>query len=266
MTNSEKPKTGEQQNAQVEIVTGPEACAALSTEALQQLIRNHAKGTLTKPKLTPDMSHQQVQEALDMYGYPREILRNQSAWNIGSLMQGCINRMRGVTSPVYDADAFEEIVAAHHGNQEEQNFNDVVEMSKAGNMVVAKVNGEVAGMLGIRKLGLVGGRQLYEHVKASVLPEYGGKGIFHQLKARALESIFQECPNPLLLVHTRTPTVRHWAESRKHKRISFEEYMERHETWKLSPDRLESLKKKWEIEGWDYFEVDLASENLPKNT
>ena len=128
-------------------------------------------------------------------------------------------------------------------------------------MLVAKVNGEVAGMLGIRRLGVVGGRRVYEHVKASVLPKYGKSGIFHQLKEKALACMFQECSNPLLLVHTKTPTVRRWVLGQKHRVIDFEEYVARHETWNMSPDRAAALKKIFEEQGWEYFEVDLSSED-----
>ncbi len=250
----------ERQHPSVEIVTGAEAQAALHTDVLRSLVHNLVQTTFDGPKITEGMSHDEVEEILDRYGYPRSILRDESpsSWAIADLVRGIMKRVKRVLpSSVYDPAALEEANQAAQIHREEQIFDQVKNTDDA-QMLVAKVNGEVAGMLGIRRLGSVGGRRVYEHVKASVLPKYRKSGIFHQLKAQALEIMFQECPNPLLIVNTKTPAVRKWAVSRKHRVIDCEEYAARHETWNIPPDQLAALKKTWEEHGWEYFEVDLS--------
>ncbi len=253
--------TEERKHSSVDIVTGLEAQAALNADVLRNLVHNLAQTTFDGPKITENMSRDEVQEILDRYGYPRSILREEtlSSWTIAGLVRGIMNRVKGMLpSSVYDPDALQEAISAAQIHREERIFEQVKNTDDA-EMLVAKVNGEVAGMLGIRRLGVVGGRRVYEHVKASVLPKYRNSGIFHQLKAKALEIMLQECPDPLLIVHTKTPTVRNWAVSQKHRVIDCEEYVARHETWNIPPDQLAALKKTWEEHGWEYFEVDLSS-------
>lgn len=139
-------------------------------------------------------------------------------------------------------------------------------------MLAAEVDEKVVGMLGMRKLGpvdgsqlpdqiraFVNGRQLYEHLKASVLPDYEGNGFFRQLKKKAVELNRQESKNPLWVMHSKNPKVLRESEKYERLRITFEDYR-RLRAWKMSDAEAEKLKQKWDMEGWEYWIVDFLKE------
>ena len=261
--NDDEPKTGERQQAHLEIVTGAEAQAALVPEAVRRVVRNLVESNLDRPKLSKGMSRDEVRSRLDLYGYPRSILRQErlSVSRIGSMVQGVMDCLRQVcSSPIYDPNAFQARVSAEQSDLEEWVAQDVVHIASAGDMVVAKMNGTVAGIAGHKHVGVAGGRNVHEISRVSVLKEHRGRNIFPRLAAEVMNALRRQCPADVAIVHTKNPRVRAWAVAEGFHAITFEEYVSKHDAWDISPDRMESLGQIQSEQGWEYFELDLASQ------
>lgn len=245
-----------------EILRGSEAMHALSNvAALLALIRHHAEFNFSGPPINPSMKRDEVARILELYGYPPSILtQEQVASGIGEMAAGFSHRLQEASSsPAYDVMRFQAEVAADREAFEAQGYWQVDALAKEGNMVAAKVDGKTVGMLGMRKLGRMNDRQVYEHLKASVLSDYEGRGIFSQMKQKAVELNCEEAGNPLWVVHSKNPKVVGRTERFEGERITFEDYA-RLRGWTMPPSEMEKVKEKWALEGWQYFLVDFRKQ------
>ncbi len=259
---SEKPIT-QVTESQMEATSGLEVkpSVEITVDTVRELVHNLASANCNGLQITPDMSRKEIENSLKLYQYPQSILHQEvlSSSRIGGMLQNVIDRIKGVCSlPIYDADLLENHNEAWQNAQEEDMREHVVRMNNAGEMVFVEEGGKLVGMIGIRKLGPVGegGRQLYEFPRFSILSgddEEHETRILRKLMKKVQESISKECKNPLILVHTKRPSVRKWALRREHRAITCEDYFKKRD---ISPDAAEELKERWEKEGWEYFEVD----------
>lgn len=251
-------KSSESENT-AEILTGRTAAAALqNTNVLRELIHHHADFNFAPAVIDQAMSRDQVAHILGLYNYPPGILTEQQvATRIEGMAEGFRDRTKeACAQPVYDVARFEAAVEGHRAWFEQNSLEQVGRLGEGGDMLVARVDGKVAGMLGMRKLpGLFEGRQLYEHLKASVLPQYEKRGIFAQLKKQAVEMNCEESGDPLWLVHSKNPIVLKKTEKYHRRKITFEDYGTLR-GWNMSEPYVKQLKEQWEIEGWEYWIVD----------
>jgi hypothetical protein len=246
----------------VEILSGAEAPLALKDiDALRALIRHHAGFNFAGPPINEKMGRDEVARILELYNYPPSILNEgHVATGIAEAQAGFSHRLNAASAlPAYDVTRFDEAVAADRQDFEGFGLNQVEDIGKEKRMIVAKVDGKAVGMLGMRKLGLEDGRQVFEHLKASVLPDYERRGIFGQMKQKAIELNCEESPNPIWLVHSKNPKVLKNTEKYDRKQITFEDYA-RLRGWTMPPPAMEKIKQKWELEGWQYFLVDFQKQ------
>ncbi len=271
MINEGEKPANEETESPIERSTGLEAkpSVEVTVDTVRELVRNLADANCNGLEITPNMSRKDIEDSLKLYGYPPSILHSEglSSPEVDGTLQDFHNRIEGVFSlPVYDAALLKQHNEAWQKKEEESLRVNVVRMHNARKMVFVEEDGKLVGMIGIRKLGPVGegGRQLYEFPRFSILPGDNGKRetrILHKLMKKVQESISKECKNPLVLVHTKRPAVRKWAMRRECHRLTFQDYIDKR---KIRPDEQEKLKKRWEKEGWEYFEVDPLKRNRSK--
>ncbi|HRH94155.1 MAG TPA: hypothetical protein PKV72_06530 [Candidatus Peribacteria bacterium] len=232
----------------VEVLVGREAQDAIArADDARELVRNLLGFTFSeRPDIQPGMSRGEIAAELERLGYPTSILRPGAD---------------PPTSDDIDFAALESCVAERQGGQELDTAEHVVRMTRDGEMIVATIDGKPAGMIGLRRLGLFEGREYYECPRLSVLPGYPQERIFALLYAKVRDIIRKEAKNPMMLVHSKRPSVLAWARNRKHQDITFEQYFQRRN---IPSQNVVGWKKIWEEDGWEYVEVDLLSEKLPK--
>lgn len=239
---SEKPTT-QVTESQMEAPSRLEAkpSVKITVDTVRELVHNLASANCNGLQITPDLSRDEIKKRLKLYGFPPSILTQEGP----------------------DADLLQRYNQDWQDAEEEDMREHVVRMNNAGEMVFVEEGGKLVGMIGIRKLGPVGegGRQLYEFPRFSILSgdhEEHETRILHKLMKKVQESISKECQNPLILVHTKRPSVRKWALRRDHRAITCEDYFKKRN---ISPDAAVELKERWEKEGWEYFEVDPLKKN-----
>ena len=238
----------------------------ITVDTVRKLVRNLASANCNGVQITPDMSREEIANSLRLYGYPESILHQPKLFNsrFGSILLNVIDRVkRALSLPIYDADLLREHNEAWQNLQEAQMREHVVKMNNAGEMVFVEEDGELVGMIGIRKLGPVGEgeRQLYEFPRFSILSGDNEKHeakILHKLMKKVQEAIAKECANPLILVHTKRPSVRRWAMRRKHQVITCEDYFRKRG---IPLEGMTEIRDRWKKEGWEYFEVDPLLKN-----
>jgi GNAT superfamily N-acetyltransferase len=234
---------------------------------VRALIRHHADFNFAPPAVDQKMSRERVAHILDLYGYPPDILTQERAGStIAHMADRVTERVKDVVAaPVYDQARFDAVAVGHREWFEQEGLKQVDGLRKGENMLVAKVDGTFVGMLGMRKLGLLDGRRVYEHLKASVLPDFEGKGIFTKLKESAVRLNLEESENPLWLMHSKNPKVILQMQKKfEYKPIKFEDYAQLR-GWDLSDSYFEKLKQQWDMEGWQYFIVDFQKQIPPKD-
>jgi hypothetical protein len=257
MTNEGEKPTDKEIQPQIEAPpASSEAKPSIevTVDTVRELVHNLADANCNGLEITPDMSREDIENSLRLYGYPLSILHPEEP---PSSNEGVFS------SPRYDTALLKEHNEAWQNSEEKNMREHVVRMNNAGEMVFVEVDGKLAGMIGIRKLGLVKDqqsedRQLYELPRFSILPGYDETSILRELIKKVQASILKECTNPLILVHTKRPSVREWALRRVHRAITFEEYFRRRN---ISPNAASELKARWKKEGWEYFEVDPLKRN-----
>ena len=233
---------GKQQENRIESPSElkPKPSVEITVDTVRSLVHNLANANCNGLHIAPGLSRDEIEKLLDLYEFPHSILTQEPP------------------SAEYDATKLWQYNRAWQNSQEQGMREHVVRMHSAGEMVFVEEDGKLVGMIGIRKLGPVGegGRQLYEFPRFSILSgdnEEHETRILRKLMKKVQESISKECNNPLILVHTKRPSVRKWAMRREHLAITCEDYFKKR---KISPDALAELKERWEKEGWEYFEVD----------
>jgi hypothetical protein len=240
---------------------GVKPSVEITVDTVRELVHNLARANCNGLQITPDLSRKEIAKRLQLYGFPLSILHQEvsSSSRVGSMLQSSIDRIKGVCSlPLYDADLLRQHNQDWQMREEESMRVQTVKMHNAGEMVFVEEDGKLVGMIGIRKLGPVGegGRELYEFPRFSILSgddEKREAKILLKLMKKVQESILKECANPLILVHTKRPSVRKWALRREHRAITCEDYFSKRN---ISPSAAAELKERWEKEGWEYFEVD----------
>lgn len=271
MTDGDVNSDNTELDPPAQALASPEAkpSVAVTVDSVRELVHNLADANCNGLTITSDMSRQEIQQSLDLYGFPPSILHGQglSSWRVGKMLLGVVDNIKHLfNSPVHDAALLKEHNEAWQNIQEQNMREQTVKMNNAGEMVFVEGDGKLVGMIGIRKLGAVEwegeDRQLYELPRFSILPGYDETTILRQLMMKGQQSILQECKNPIILVHTKRDSVRKWALRREHRSITFDDYVN---IRKLSPDMLPpGLKERWEIEGWEYLEVDPLKKSREK--
>lgn len=129
------------------------------------------------------------------------------------------------------------------------------EVMDKGDMIIAKVNGRVVGMVRVMKFDnprnttLVDG-EIFEIGKAMIIPEERGKGIYGKIREQALAHVRAKYGDMPILAGTKTEATKKlnrkagWAE------IGFAEYLRIHGA---PEEHIESHKTEWEKEGWTAF-------------
>lgn len=248
MTIEGEKQISERQAAQIETPDDTKVRVSINVDTVRALVHNLASANCNGLEITPDMSRAQIEESLRLYNYPLSILYPEGS------------------SLVYDAVLLQQCNDAWQNAQEEDMREHVVMMHQNQEMVFVEESGKLVGMLGKRKLGEINGRQLYELPRFSIVgdDEKCETRILHKLMRQMQEAISKECQNPLILVHTKRPSVRKWAMRREHSPITIDDYA-RLRSWPRPPD--EALRKRWEKEGWEYFVVDpLQLKKSSRNT
>lgn len=222
----------------------------INVEALRDLVHNLADANCNGLEITSDMSRAEIKDRLELYRYPLSILQPEE----GSSLK-------------YNAALLQKYNEEWQKNEEESMRVQTVKMNNAGEMVFVEADGKLVGMIGIRKLGSVKwkdgkDRQLYECPRFSILPGYDETIILQKLIKKVQASILKECQNPLILVHTKRPSVRKWATRRDNRSITCEDYANRRN---FHPNELAEVKERWEKEGWEYFEVDPLKKSSKKD-
>lgn len=250
------------ENTPIEILSGPEAERALQdVDALIALIRHHADFNFSGPPVNQSMTQEEVARILNLYGYPPSILTQRGALSrILHFVTGFSKRLQNaVSSQIYDPRKLALEIEKGREAFEKDGLKQVnalaSEKNKTGDMVVAKVNGKTVGMLGIRKLGLEKGRQVYDHLKASVLPEFENQGISWQMKQKAIQLNCAESHDPLWLVHSKNSKILGSTKKFERTKITFADYA-RLRGWQMSQQELDTIEEKWRLEGWEYWLVD----------
>ena len=252
MTNESEQQTTKVNEPQAETRSDLEVkpSVEITVDTVRALVHNLASANCNGLHIAPGLSRNEIEKLLDLYKFPHSILSQEPP------------------SAEYDATKLWQYNRAWQCDQEFGMREHVVRMHNAGEMVFVEEDGKLVGMIGIRKLGPVGegGRQLYEFPRFSILSGDNDEHetrILRKLMKKVQESISEECNNPLILVHTKRPSVRKWAMRRKHRAITCEDYFKKR---KISPDALAELKERWGKEGWEYFEVDPLKKNRAETT
>lgn len=125
----------------------------------------------------------------------------------------------------------------------------------AGDMVIAKENGQVVGMVRVRKLDTVGEGykdqgDIIELGKAIVLPKQRGRGIYPLVRAEAIRHTINKYGDVAILTGTKNDRVKELNRTDGWKEIGFAEYMKIHG---YPEEQIATEAEDYQKKGWTAF-------------